>query len=54
MVNIDQEKKRAKLACDASQLIQAFNEMNHFEKDKKYEFSLLPEYGNWMIEAVPA
>jgi hypothetical protein len=40
------------LACDASHLIQSFNDMN--KEEKHFDFALLPEYGNWMIEAVPA
>lgn len=41
------------LACDASKIISSFNEANQSSSDPN-AFTLLPEYGNWMIEAVPA
>lgn len=46
------DTREVKLACDASHLIQSFNDMN--KEEKHFDFALLPEYGNWMIEAVPA
>jgi hypothetical protein len=48
----DEEHKRVRLACDASKIIASYNEANHDSTDPD-GFTLLPEYGNWMIEAVP-
>lgn len=52
MFNIDPDTRQVKLACDASHLIQSFNNMN--KEEKHFDFALLPEFGNWMIEAVPS
>jgi hypothetical protein len=38
------------LACDASKIISHFNESYKGTQD----IVLLPEFGNWMIEAVPS
>jgi hypothetical protein len=49
----EEDHKRVRLACDASKIITIFNEANQGSTDPN-AFALLPEYGNWMIEAVPA
>ena len=49
----DEARKRVLLACDASKIIAGFNEANQSSTGPN-AFTLLPEYGNWMIEAVPA
>lgn len=52
MFYFDNDKKRVQMACDASKIIPSFNE--EFKDDENaHSFTLLPEYGNWMIEAVP-
>ena len=41
------------MACDASKIIAEFNEKFKDDSDPN-GINLLPEYGNWMIEAVPS
>ena len=49
----DAEGKRVKIACDAAKLIAVVNEKIRAAEEDPQGFTLLPEYGNWMIEAVP-
>ena len=45
----DDHEQSVKLYCDAKTLIKKFN-----DEHKKKEIDLQPEFGNWMIEGVPA
>lgn len=47
------ETKQVKLACDAREIIAKFKEQTEKTGEQSL-FKLLPEFGNWMIEAVPA
>lgn len=44
----DDEKKEVRLGNDALNLIEEFN------AGENHELHLHPEFGNWMIEAVPS
>jgi len=46
----DQESKAIKLATKGPELI---SEFNNSKLASKYDIMLMPEFGSWMIEAVP-
>lgn len=48
------ETQSVKLACDAREIIQQFKALTESGEQAEPSFKLLPEFGNWMIEAVPA
>ncbi len=49
MVNFDPAAKRVQLASDAYDHIDIFN-----NEHQDLEVHLQPEFGNWMVEAVPS
>lgn len=49
----DEENKRIQLSNNAFDLLHEFNE-EHREGTDLQEIDLHPEFGNWMVEAVPA
>lgn len=49
LYSMDAKSRTAKLSCDANDIIQEFD--HSLEQNQDYK--LLPEYGEWMIEAVP-
>lgn len=53
LYRLDDEKRVLQLSCDGSDIIFDFNK-NLAQQDEKPDFKLLPEFGNWMIEAVPS
>ena len=68
MYAFDDSSKTVKLTCDGDDIISDFNSSSEIlssfdaemgsieeskEEDMKPDFKLLPEFGNWMIEAVP-
>lgn len=69
LYKFDTQNKRVRLSCDAHDIITDFNTQTQvfetFSDDEesksfaeltgqeKPDFKLLPEFGNWMIEAVP-
>ena len=53
MYQDEDEKRRVKLSCDASDILFEFNK-DYATMPDKPDFKLLPEFGNWMIEAVPS
>lgn len=69
LYQFDSESKEVKLACDADDIIQDFTTqsdlLNTFsdvpaeqrgilmDMAEKPDFKLMPEFGNWMLEAVP-
>ena len=68
MYSFDDQNKEVKLSCDADDILTDFaaqqDLLAEFDADKeeskddsidsKPDFKLMPEFGNWMIEAVPA
>jgi len=65
MYTFKEEDNRVSLSCDAVQIIQKFDrpsvERNEdgllpWEKDpeEQLDFRLMPEFGQWMLEAIPA
>ena len=68
MYKFDDEANRVQLACDGDEIIEEFNtgmpipnlseeegnEKSEEDPESKPDFKLLPEFGNWMIEAVPS
>jgi hypothetical protein len=46
----DDDNKRVQLALDASKIIALYNEQKVTDD---LDVTLLPEFGNWMVEAVP-
>ena len=65
MYTFKEEDNRVALSCDAVQIIQKFDrpsvERNEdgllpWEKDplEQLDFRLMPEFGQWMLEAIPA
>jgi hypothetical protein len=53
LYSLDKKKNTAKLSCDASDILRDFNEILESGVEDP-GFKLLPEFGNWMIEAVPS
>ena len=55
LYTFNEENKQCQLSCDADDILTEFSEDNQLkEKSEKPDFVLMPEFGNWMIEAVPA
>jgi hypothetical protein len=50
LYSIDHETRSVKLSCDASDILEAMKD----DEQKANGFKLMPEFGNWMIEAVPS
>lgn len=50
---LDEENKRVQLSNDAFDLLHEFND-EHRERQELQEIDLHPEFGNWMVEAVPS
>ena len=66
MYAFDDAKEEVKLSCDGNDIIQEFNNASELlssfdseligpieELKDEPDFKLMPEFGNWMIEAVP-
>jgi glutamate--cysteine ligase catalytic subunit len=53
LYSIDETERVVKLSCDASDILFNFNR-DLAKNQEKPDFKLLPEFGNWMIEAVPS
>ena len=53
LYTLDKDKNTAKLSCDASDILRDFNQILESSVEDP-GFKLLPEFGNWMIEAVPS
>jgi hypothetical protein len=53
LYHLDHATKTVKLACDASDILAKYKNLSD-EDQKQIGFKLLPEFGNWMIEAVPS
>lgn len=53
LYKVDDEKRRVQLSCDAADILFDFNK-DYTTMEEKPDFKLLPEFGNWMIEAVPS
>ena len=53
LYSLDETKHVVKLSCDASEILFNFNK-ELAKNEEKPDFKLLPEFGNWMIEAVPS
>lgn len=53
LYSVDHDNKQVKMSCDAVSILEKFNQMS--EKDQNsVGFKLMPEFGRWMIEAVPS
>ena len=50
MYSIDPKTRSVKLACDAAEILAALDD----DTQKNSGFKLMPEFGNWMLEAVPS
>jgi len=50
LFHLDKENKRVRLSNKAFDLLHEFNDLH---KDQR-EIDLHPEFGNWMVEAVPS
>lgn len=50
LFHVDKENKRVRLSNSAFDLLHEFNE----EHKEHQEIDLHPEFGNWMVEAVPS
>ena len=53
MYTFDDQNKKVRLSCDADDIIQDFNKLEQGSTNDKPDFKLLPEFWDWMIEAVP-
>ena len=52
LFHVDEKNKKVRLANNAYVLLQEFNEQQE-SKGLTHEIDLHPEFGNWMVEAVP-
>jgi hypothetical protein len=50
LYSLDKDKHTVKLCCDAQQILKSLNS----EQQKTNGFKLMPEFGEWMLEAVPS
>lgn len=53
LFHIDEQRRKVQLTNSAFDLIHAFNELQE-HKGESHEIDLHPEFGNWMVEAVPS
>lgn len=53
LYKFDQNNQTVQLSCDGDVLIEQLNKILDDGSQDKPDFKLLPEFGNWMIEAVP-
>ena len=53
LYKFDQDNQIVQLSCDGDVLIEQLNTKLEDGSQHKPDFKLLPEFGNWMIEAVP-
>jgi hypothetical protein len=53
---MDHVRRRVKLSCDANDILQVFEYKidDDTSSNEVANFKLMPEFGDWMIEAVPA
>ena len=50
---LDHITKKVLLSCDAPTILAKYKELSD-EEQQKIGFKLMPEFGRWMIEAVPS
>lgn len=53
LYSFDADTKTVKLSCEAVAILAKYAEFTDAQKDE-IGFKLMPEFGRWMIEAVPA
>lgn len=55
LYSFNDEAKRCQLSCDADDILTEFNSaLEELKEEDKPEFNLMPEFGSWMLEAVPS
>lgn len=54
LFQFDEKNRKVQLTNSAFDLIEEFNEMQDSDHSKVKEIDLHPEFGNWMVEAVPS